>query len=180
MDEVWVVSLCFTLLAIMVAILSLRKPDPECQSIGKVSERSQEPSSPSRAEPQTAARYLELTLEDIEKSLERLGAVLSSETPTSDSPASCSASEEQPQRDRRGEANPRSHPRAQGKVFERPPVPNAENFTEHIELEIQETVDHNRDRPEVIRARRVTPPTSWIENKTNDDALQSEKLHSSD
>ncbi|XP_007891870.1 dentin sialophosphoprotein-like isoform X1 [Callorhinchus milii] len=68
----------------------------------------------------------------------------------------------------------------QGKVFERPPVPNAENFTEHIELEIQETVDHNRDRPEVIRARRVTPPTSWIENKTNDDALQSEKLHSSD
>ncbi|GCB72832.1 hypothetical protein scyTo_0006487 [Scyliorhinus torazame] len=100
MDEVWVVSLCLTFFAFVVAFLSLKKSDgtPESSAKGK-EQRSPEPVPSS---PQPAARYMELTLEDIEKSLERLGAVLGMESPGVKAPASdsdshsLSGTEEQP------------------------------------------------------------------------------------
>ncbi|XP_067859705.1 uncharacterized protein [Heptranchias perlo] len=108
MDEVWIVSLCLSFLVIVITVLSLRKSDGKSESSAKGKERTPEPVS---SLPQVAARYMELTLEDIEKSLERLGAVLGTEPPgakgaaswqhapgsESDTQASLSGSEEQQQ-----------------------------------------------------------------------------------
>uniref|UniRef100_UPI00398ECD29 uncharacterized protein isoform X2 n=1 Tax=Pristiophorus japonicus TaxID=55135 RepID=UPI00398ECD29 len=81
MDEVWLVSLCLTVLALVIAVFSLKKSDDKSESSAKgKKERSSEPVYSSS--PQPTARCMELTLEDIEKSLERLGAVLGTEPPT--------------------------------------------------------------------------------------------------
>ncbi|XP_020387155.1 uncharacterized protein LOC109932336 isoform X1 [Rhincodon typus] len=139
MDEVWMLSLCLTLFAFVVALLSMRKSDDTSASSAKGNEpKSPDPIPPS---PQPAARYMELTLEDIEKSLERLGAVLGIEsagvkepasrrqTPASDSDTypSLSDREEQPyRRGGRGAVSQRwaehdgaeawSHPERQDKI----------------------------------------------------------------
>eukprot|EP00061_Rhincodon_typus_P018993 g48411.t1 len=112
MDEVWMLSLCLTLFAFVVALLSMRKSDDTSASSAKGNEpKSPDPIPPS---PQPAARYMELTLEDIEKSLERLGAVLGIEsagvkepasrrqTPASDSDTYPSLSDREEQPYRRG------------------------------------------------------------------------------
>ncbi|XP_069761434.1 uncharacterized protein [Narcine bancroftii] len=79
MDEVWLVSLCLTFLAFVIALLSLRKADNEAEGSAKAKERSAEPAF---ASVQPAPRFMEMTLEDIGKSLERLGAVLGAEVET--------------------------------------------------------------------------------------------------
>ncbi|XP_038676215.1 uncharacterized protein LOC119978556 isoform X2 [Scyliorhinus canicula] len=141
MDEVWMVSLCLTFFAFVVAFLSLKKSDGTRESSAKGKEqRSPEPVTSS---PQPAARYMELTLEDIEKSLERLGAVLGMESPGVKAPASdsdshsLSGTEEQPYQrggmgaasrgwaERRG-GEAWSHPERQDRVVKALPLPKLE------------------------------------------------------
>ncbi|XP_078096583.1 uncharacterized protein LOC144510715 isoform X1 [Mustelus asterias] len=106
MDEVWMMSLCLTFFAFVVALFSMRKSDE-----APAKDKEQKSPVPVFSSSQPAARSMELTLEDIEKSLERLGAVLGVEPPSvkaacrqqapasdTDSPASLSGSEEQPHR----------------------------------------------------------------------------------
>lgn len=77
MDEVWLVSICLTFLAFVIVLLSLRKTNNETENAVKAKERSP---APVFASAQPAARFMEMTLEDIEKSMERLGAVMGAET----------------------------------------------------------------------------------------------------
>ncbi|XP_043567449.1 uncharacterized protein LOC122560646 [Chiloscyllium plagiosum] len=105
MDEVWMVSLFLTFVAFVVALLSLRKSDDTSASSAKGSEQKSPEPIPSSSQP--AARYMELTLEDIEKSLERLGAVLGIESlgdkePASDSDTQPSLTDPKEQPYRRG------------------------------------------------------------------------------
>ncbi|XP_060696207.1 uncharacterized protein LOC132825184 isoform X2 [Hemiscyllium ocellatum] len=105
MDEVWMVSLCLTFIAFVVALLSLRKSDDTSASSAKGNEQKSPEPIPSSSQP--AARYMELTLEDIEKSLERLGAVLGIESlgdkePASDSDTQPSLTDPEEQPYRRG------------------------------------------------------------------------------
>ncbi|XP_078415419.1 uncharacterized protein LOC144691248 [Cetorhinus maximus] len=106
MDEVWMVSLCLTFFAFVIALLSLRKTEDVPESVAKVKEQRGSQIVPSS--PQPAARFMELTLEDIEKSLERLGAVLGIEPhgvkapPASDSDSHASLSDSEEQSHRRG------------------------------------------------------------------------------
>ncbi|XP_078096584.1 uncharacterized protein LOC144510715 isoform X2 [Mustelus asterias] len=196
MDEVWMMSLCLTFFAFVVALFSMRKSDE-----APAKDKEQKSPVPVFSSSQPAARSMELTLEDIEKSLERLGAVLGVEPPSvkaacrqqapasdTDSPASLSGSEEQPHRlGGRGVA-PRgwaehsgaeswSHPEKQGKEILDPPA--TQNIMEQIEQAVQETLDHNRERSEFIRVRRA-PPAPQLETPPRDDMLQYKHPYSSD
>ncbi|XP_055507471.1 uncharacterized protein LOC129706884 isoform X2 [Leucoraja erinacea] len=122
MDEVWLVSICLTFLAFVIVLLSLRKTNNETENAVKAKERSP---APVFASAQPAARFMEMTLEDIEKSMERLGAVMGAET------------EKQPQPDQQ------SAPASQARAVEVKalPVPKAELINEHFATEDWEFED---------------------------------------
>ncbi|XP_078274649.1 uncharacterized protein LOC144604281 isoform X2 [Rhinoraja longicauda] len=180
MDEVWLVSVCLTFLAFVIALLSLRKGNNET----KAKERNP---APVFASAQPAARFMEMTLEDIEKSLERLGAVLGAE------------SEKQPQPAQHAEPNARSSPASQVKIepskqaaprrhgagegleiMEHPPATSStRNIMEQIEQAVQETPDHAKERSEYVRVRRA-PPAPRLETPPRDEMPQSRSSNSSE
>ncbi|XP_078274648.1 uncharacterized protein LOC144604281 isoform X1 [Rhinoraja longicauda] len=198
MDEVWLVSVCLTFLAFVIALLSLRKGNNET----KAKERNP---APVFASAQPAARFMEMTLEDIEKSLERLGAVLGAESEKQPQPAqhaepnarSSPASQVKiepskqaaPRRHGAGEVKiepseqvaPQRHGAGEGlEIMEHPPATSStRNIMEQIEQAVQETPDHAKERSEYVRVRRA-PPAPRLETPPRDEMPQSRSSNSSE
>ncbi|XP_064415204.1 uncharacterized protein LOC135357217 [Latimeria chalumnae] len=185
MDEVWVVSLCLTLLAIVIGLLSLR-PKSESES-SKKGKEDKAPVLQLYSGGDVGGKHLELSVEEIQRSLERLSKILhdveySRKEKLEEKKLSPQLKREaEPQRrgDSEREFKPVSEMREprrkvpvpqeiqkwdQAEIQEKSVQPGGiENIMEEIEQAVQETVDSElQTRQRQQRGRR--PPTDQWSN----------------
>ncbi|CAI9560459.1 unnamed protein product [Staurois parvus] len=171
MDEVWILSLCLTLFALFLFILTLKSKEPVPESISKKSA----PSTPSYVS--SGGRSLELEEEDVDKMMERLNKLLYQDEPKKkevpqerkkpvvqekapESPLHIKDSESAPEtQEPVGKGPVHTQPAYQPshhRVQEKSAEPAVENIMDEIEQAVQETSEldyYARRRQERAAAR---------------------------